>query len=220
MGLGLGLEFRAPPSPTVPPTFRQYHLRTLLVLRGRSVPTISARAHAAATAVGFSRLALHVRHGAYTSMALLTMAMPLWLCLLLATSTYIYPGAHRQLAPSGRHRRLRDRAMGVGRRRGGGGDCRWQRGQVAAAKATGGEPSCRLAAACHRQERNLPGTQLLGQWPSGTVPGELSSPGECAGRHPRAGRIRSAAFERRRQSGDAGEGHLAGEPRLDGSAWP
>ena len=57
------------------------------------MPTISARAHAAATAVGFSRLALHVRLGTYTyygvayfgyayccysylNMALLTVAMP------------------------------------------------------------------------------------------------------------------------------------------------
>ena len=47
---------RAPPSPTAP-------LTTCLVLRCRSVPTISARAHAAATAVGFLRLSLHVHIG-------------------------------------------------------------------------------------------------------------------------------------------------------------
>ena len=62
----------ATPPPTAPGLgrprlLRPYHLRTLLVIRGRSVPTISARAHAAATAVGFSRLALHVRLGTYTT---------------------------------------------------------------------------------------------------------------------------------------------------------
>eukprot|EP00964_Phaeocystis_antarctica_P075882 scaffold46885_cov58-Phaeocystis_antarctica.AAC.4 len=67
----------ATPPPTAPGLgrprlLRPYHLRTLLVIRGRSVPTISARAHAAATAVGFSRLALHVRLGTYTTMGLLT----------------------------------------------------------------------------------------------------------------------------------------------------
>ena len=55
---------------TPPPSARvigagAYHL-PLTLLRVRSVPTISARAHAAATAVGFSRLALHVRLGTYT----------------------------------------------------------------------------------------------------------------------------------------------------------
>ena len=72
-----GAELRSsPPSPTV--HLQVTFLLTLLLtdneptnltitlLQCRSVPTISARAHAAATAVGFSRLALHVRLGTYT----------------------------------------------------------------------------------------------------------------------------------------------------------